>query len=237
MFPADDFMERLNERINTIPSSWLDFDELPSYTEVMSTLGQIEGRNNPFGNLFFSWCTQHGVYEMFTKEYVFSMAEYLTGRCVHLDHPLILEVGAGNGRLTHHLRKHLDVEMIATDSFDDFWPIDRSEEHVENLDHKQAMEKYAVDGRDVIIVVSWMPYQDDWTPDFRENPNVVEYVFIGEGWGGCCGDESVFEEAVLEKDGFYYEDVDLHRQICRTDWGFGEWGCHYHSSTFSFRRY
>ena len=42
------------------------------------------------------------------------------------------------------------------------------------------------------IIVSWMPYQVDWTPLFRVCPSVHQYLVMGEDERGCTGAESLF---------------------------------------------
>ena len=97
---------------------------------------------------------------------------------------------------------------------------------VEKLDSKSAVAKYHPD----IAICSWMPYETDFTADFRREKNLKEYILIGET-SGSCGDywktwgehfypkRFDFRKPPYEKEGF--EHVDLTNisqyQICRTD--------------------
>ena len=71
---------------------------------------------------FNAWCEAHQVYEFLTAEYVSRLAAYLNKRvAAHRQvlpkgtAPRILELGAGNGRLAHLLRRQ-GLEVLATDN-------------------------------------------------------------------------------------------------------------------------
>ena len=38
-----------------------------------------------------------------------------------------------------------------------------------------------------IVLVGWMPMDEDWSADIRSCPSVREYILIGEADDGCCG--------------------------------------------------
>jgi len=86
-----------------------------------------------------------------------------------------LEVGAGDGRLAHHLNstKLLPVPVVATDVF----PPASTTFPVEVLDHRNAIAKY----HPQLILCSWMTFGEDWSAHWRlQMCNVAEYVLIGE---------------------------------------------------------
>lgn len=128
---------------------------------------------------FNAFCEFEGVYELFTDEYVTALANHLRGSKV------VLEVGAGSGRLSHLLRQKLShrTQIIATDSGG--WRKMRGLKPVtypvEQLPFDKALEKHKPD----VVLASWMPMGHDWTEQFRLQPSVSEYVLIGEP--GCCG--------------------------------------------------
>lgn len=193
------------------------------------------------------------IFEFFNEEYLSAFADYFVGKIQEQGasegRPLvILEIGAGNGKLSHFLQQKLEerapkqTKVVATDS--GAWKLE-SNFPVEQLKHDEAMEKYSPD----IVVFSWMPYREDSSKEIRKFDSVQEYILIGETDGGCCGDEwetwgyswSWDEDdeggkkvPPYEADGFEREDLndlsDL--QICRTD----EPGRYYHSWTVSFKR-
>lgn len=141
----------------------------------------------------FCFDKENPTFEFLNEDFLNAFCNYLSQQIENLettkDKPItILEVGAGNGRLTHFLQQKLEQEMskkvkiIATDSGEwklkVFFP-------TEQLTNKMAIEKY----RPEIIISSWMPHHQDFTKDFRLAPSVKEYILIGEANGGCCGDE------------------------------------------------
>jgi hypothetical protein len=133
------------------------------------------------------------IFEIWTEEYIRAFGNYLAQRVEELggteENPtVILEVGAGNGRLTFFLQEKLNeimpgkVKIVASDSGD--WRIPPAFQ-VDNIPHKEALAKY----KPRIVIFSWMPYGYDCTSDFRASESVDEYILIGESDGGCCGDE------------------------------------------------
>jgi hypothetical protein len=77
--------------------------------------------------------------------------------------------------------------VVAAD--DGSWSITVSEKvNVEKLGVEEAIARYANDSeQQVIVLCSWMPMGDDWTPIFRKG-GVDEYILIGECDDGQCGD-------------------------------------------------
>ena len=96
----------------------------------------------------------------------------------------IVEVGAGNGELSHYLRQALrargtDAVVIASDRAP--WP--RTVGRVEALDYREALKTY----RPHLVLCSWMPMGVDWTRAFRECGSVGEYLLLGEVYDGAVG--------------------------------------------------
>lgn len=160
-------------------------------------------------------------FEILTKEYIDGLARYLAERLRALgtkkDAPLnILEVGAGNGRLSHFLRQAIENQtphlaaIIAADPQEG--PYSRKTRPlfpVQKFDTDEALTRY----QPAIVISSWMPNKIDLTPLFRQTPSVKEYILIGEP--ELCGTSDSwwpvddFEEI---------EHPDLEQlQICRTD--------------------
>ena len=97
----------------------------------------------------------------------------------------VVEVGAGDGRLSQFLRRALEqrggpeaVAVTATD--DSSWRFAPAFP-VENVNAERAAENAHV------AVAAWMPSGVDWTESFRRSTKLVEYILIGEAWDGCCG--------------------------------------------------
>ena len=191
----------------------------------------------------FCWDKKKPTYEFLNKEFIDAFSNYLSQRAEELgateENPVtVLEAGAGNGRLAHFVQQALEkvipgkTKIIATDSGE--WGI-KPDFPVEIIKQEKALEKHRPD----IVIVSWMPWEEDWTAGFRARDSVKEYLLIG---GDCCGDDwetwgaslDDKKEKPYEKDGFAQERLDeiSSHQICRTD----DIGDYEHSSTVSFRR-
>ncbi|MDD3006789.1 MAG: hypothetical protein PHX30_04380 [Candidatus Pacebacteria bacterium] len=221
-----------------------DPNYLPSRKEIITA---FPGRND-----LWEYCTKEEdqVFEFFNEEHLEALADYFIERIKECgkgeDDPLIiLEMGAGNGKLSHFLQQKLEkkapgqIKVVATDSGS--WKIENVFP-VEKLSCDEALETHKPD----IVVFSWMPNGADYTEEMRECPTVKEYVLIGETGGGCCGNEWEtwgcdydYDEdkgiPPFEKDGFEIESLeDLHKlQICRTDYNLRDLS---HSNTVSFKR-
>jgi len=223
---------------------------LPSHEEISRAFPYTKEGVDSWKEYCFD--KENPVFELLNKEFIKSFGDYLSERVEALggseQNPVvILEVGAGNGRLTHFLRQYLDVKlsgkikMIASDSGE--WKL-KSNFPVEAIGHEEALKQY----NPQIVIFSWMPYQEDYTDDFRATESVEEYLLIGETDGGCCGHEWFtwgndwsFDEAEdqekqppYEAGGFertYIKEVS-ENQICRTD----DLDSPHHSRTISFKR-
>ncbi len=198
----------------------------------------------------FCYDKDRPVFEFLNEEYIDALSKYLVSRIKEYrtdnDKPLtILEIGAGNGKLSHFLRQKLDdmtpgqALVVATDSGE----LDlKNDFPVERLKHNDALEKYSPG----IVIFSWMPYKKDSSKDIRKFSSVQEYILIGESHGGCCGDawetwglnlsDSEDDKKVppYKVDGFEMKELyDLNKlQICRSD----DPGKYSHSATVAFIR-
>lgn len=237
---------RDNSSLRELKERMLDPAYLPTQSEIREAFKTDDEWDD------FCQSRENPIYEFLNEEFIDKLSDYLSVRCAEQtgERPIvILEAGAGNGRLSHFLREKLEkkipgkFELHATDSGE--WEL-KTAFPVEQLDHKTALERYKPD----MVIYSWMPYNEDMTADFRAVESVREYILIGEH-GGCCGqpwltwgldiwpdygDGSDGKEiAPFEKDGF--EEVTIkpvsEEQMCRTDSpAHGFW----HSVTVSFRR-
>ena len=133
------------------------------------------------------WGRVHFVHQFYTREFVSALATHIlaTGLAP------VLEVGSGQGELARWLRRH-GVPVIATD--DGSWLDGRLSwprgvpEGVEPLSYSAALARY----RPQLVLCSWMPQGEDWTPAFRACTAVREYLLIGEGPGGFTGTAASF---------------------------------------------
>lgn len=223
---------------------------LPTSKDIFNafSFGKID---DSFKNELFKLCfdEKNPIFEFLNEEFLNSLGDYLSKRVESFgatkDRPItILEVGAGNGRLSHFLQQKLkerisreEIKIIVTDSGEaGIRPIFS----VEKLNHKEALEKY----KPQIVICSWMPPGIDFSADFRSTKSLREYILIGEPvvcgdfwltWGTNWalkkkedGSLSLDEEKMSERenqpepykaDGFEWveiEEVSKH-QICRAD--------------------
>lgn len=231
-----------------------DETRLPSHYNSVSMLKS--GRVADFNWRRICYNGEQPIFEFLTKEFVESLGVYLAQR-VELIHVVrkqpvtILEIGAGDGRLTHFLHRVLwqlaqgKVQLIATDS--GAWKRISPVFSVERLNYQDALKKY----KPQIVLCSWMPYQHDWTATIRATPSVGEYVLIGETDDGCCGhpyrtwgvtsfsdvrDKKDMKDCIplYMRDGFKRRNLnEMSRyQICRSDF----LDSRFHSKTVSFRK-
>jgi hypothetical protein len=125
----------------------------------------------------------NNVFEVFTVEYVDALSDHLLSSahelgCDATNPCVVLEVGAGNGRLSQALDQALDKKasgvfhIIPTDCGE--WGIS-SVIPVEKYNYVQALKKY----QPHMVISSWMIPDQDWTVHFRACNSVREYVLIG----------------------------------------------------------
>jgi hypothetical protein len=118
---------------------------------------------------------------------------------------------AGSGSLSFSLNK-LGIEIIATDNFGfgaKHWKDSNNMWYdVENMDCIESIQRY---GKDVdLIICSWAMMDDSIYRSLKEMRKVNDkcmLVFIGEGMGGCTGDNNFFNEAIEIDDKNFYESV------------------------------
>lgn len=143
---------------------------------------------------WFDYCqNKQKIYEYPTAEFVSGLADYLAGRLAAITPavgtvPRILEVGAGQGRLSFLVDKALRERGVAADVFavDTFnWQGSKESPSVASeMDFRSALDTVQPD----IVIGAWLPSTEkfgaddlyDWTKDFRKTPSVKEYILIGE---------------------------------------------------------
>lgn len=104
----------------------------------------------------------------------------------------VLEVGAGNGYLSHALRAH-GVDAVATDPAPGTLATDRPID-VGRYHARDALDTLATPR--MTVLCSWPGYGTSWLTDLaRALRPGQRLVHIGEGEGGCTADDSFFEYA------------------------------------------
>lgn len=216
---------------------------LPTRAQILHALDFYTGNSDTAQH----YCKDHDWFEVFNREYVRELAVHLSQRIQEHSTPekeqVILELGAGDGRLTYFLKEELaalrvrNVQMYAVDDGD--WSI-TAHYPIEHMKYDEALLAYSPQ----IVLCSWMPPQEDWTEAIRGTQSVKEYLLIGPPDSDLCGKSwhtwgkpgngmSPHCVAPFEAAGFMRVDLsDLSRlQLCRLDLGDVR-----HSATISFRR-
>lgn len=172
---------------------------LPSKASVYNAFGGVnEGGHFRLSGLWWDYVLDpsNPRYEVLTSEFITALSDYLAERANQYggttENPLtILEVGAGDGRLSHFLKTHLDsrtpgiFQVVATDNGSD----QNIQRHfpVEMIAYSEAVKTY----QPSVVISSWMPLGRNWTGDLVVAPSVRETILIGhedvcgtpEAWG------------------------------------------------------
>ena len=132
-----------SSRLESILAKIEDFEVLPTYQEAVE-LFQICGSSRIL-EIAFSSHNISNLFQVFNLEFVDALADEIR----KMSGKPILEIGAGDGKLAHHLRKR-GIPVEATDDYSLFMPRDPS--RVRNLTHIKALEEYNPE----IVVASWV---------------------------------------------------------------------------------
>jgi len=144
------------------------------------------------------------VHEVWTEEYVQALADHygpMIAECAQKtpDEPFVLlEVGAGDGKLGYFLRKELQkrygerVSITVTDKRSGV----NSPFPVIQQGYQEALDaQLAQYGKVDAVMVSWMPPRQDWTKTFRDPKyRIQEYLLIGEDEPGVSGTLETWDE-------------------------------------------
>lgn len=82
-----------------------------------------------------------------------------------------------------------------------------AETHVE-IDQMDAVEAITLAGPYWTLLLSWPPYESDTGERALRAYQGERVIYIGEGWGGNCGNDAMFE--TLERD---WEETAAHRPV------------------------
>lgn len=174
----------------------------PGYIPSMEDLKKLN--RDRFWDDFIHHNPNGSEFQILTKEFLESFTDFLVTQISKIEGDTIdiLEVGAGNGRLTHFLKEVLPkkitdkkLEFMATDNFS--WDDNLVGNTVPFLIKKiYDVEKIpvleAIKKNPDIVISSWMPGGEDWTKLFRETNSVKAFVLIGKE--EHCGTASSWKE-------------------------------------------
>ncbi|MBL7169623.1 MAG: hypothetical protein ISS48_01220 [Candidatus Aenigmarchaeota archaeon] len=187
--PTRSLSDLSRKRRETVLRQIGNFYELPDYSDLKLLFKEMEG-NRGFRTRFYGYLVGNDIYQLLNEEFVDELASLLAhlSRDCESDGPIV-EICAGDGKLTYHLREG-GLNIVATDDYSDR-KIKRDESHVGELDYMRALEKY----NPRIVVCSWLPYRSKLGKDVINYPSVKYLVTIGEGHGGTSGDGSIYSIA------------------------------------------
>jgi len=195
--------------------------EPPGYDELVML---VKETMEPFSSTF-PFCQGASLYELYTKEYIMRLTRYLKTKWVG---KRILEVCAGDGRLTRFLQQEGVSMLTATDTKDgkdcDLDPIVIGEDVLE-FEAIAAVDNF----NPALVIIAWPPYGSTVPEQILEKG--IPIIFIGEGDGGCCGSDELWEWPNEQLECSAYS-------LCRTDYFGGELtrdGIMHHSLTSIFR--
>jgi hypothetical protein len=203
----------------------LDAGELPSYNWIVESIFKKSDVGIFFGT------QRHSIFQFYSQEYIAALANDIK----KLKPKTIIEVGAGDGRLSFFLNKYWSVKGIPlkstpTDDYSWGMHIESDSRHivypkeVEKLNFKEALKKYNPD----VVIICWEELHAKYTQEILKFPSVRYVVWIGEGEGGCTGDPSTFA--------LPYERLKNPFGLCRTDFMLGDdHRLLYHSGVYLFK--
>lgn len=110
--------------------------------------------------------------------------------------PRALDPLAGTGYWGYLLRQ-AGVDVASSD----LYPPDlvKNRYHPSGITHSPVLQRDAVEavtvlGEDRTLFLSWVPYEDPIGAKVLLAYTGCRVILVGESWGGCCGDDALFEE-------------------------------------------
>lgn len=169
MTPADSDIPLMRGTIEKIK----DIDSLPSHNEIIALM-RFLGNDAVQEDCWNRFCEELQAYNVLNTEFVDALAKEIR----KLDSSKMIEICAGNGKLSQHLRmRGIDIKPTDNNS----WRLSNNG-LVEIMSHEDALRKY----NPKIVIGSWItPY---WTHPFGyqigydvlDFPSVDYFVDIGE---------------------------------------------------------
>lgn len=167
-----------------------DPNYLPTLNELKAAFPtkdnlKLQNKNTPYLNPDFTrFLDKYNRYQVYTQEFITSLAKYISNRVKILGGDVtIIELGAGDGRLSKFLTESpffpTNTKIIASDSKDWEQKGDTNKSiNVLKMDYQLTLKKFAK--KPTIVISSWMNIDVNWTPTFRSNKAIVEYILIGD---------------------------------------------------------
>jgi hypothetical protein len=139
---------------------------------------------------FWKTCEERAIFELYSNELITHLFQYLKERVKHYNNNkgeredlVVLEVGAGNGKLTAALKKKFEEDASTASSSSSprlvFHATDirppKTTTTVKRMNSRRAITKY----KPSFVICAWMPSGVDLTSDMRQSTFTTEYILIG----------------------------------------------------------
>ena len=169
---------------------------LPRYSKLLDAFGNktegcdegadrlpnflLSGRGSDLQKALWHWFVEFSIHQVLSAEFIDELVKLIHGG------KRILELGAGNGVLTAHLKRKSPCEKITFLASDDYSSKIAVDDDVQvlRLEFGEALNTLNPD----IVVVSWMPPGVDFTKAIRSTQSVKKYILIGEVDSSTCGE-------------------------------------------------
>jgi hypothetical protein len=152
----------------------------------------------------------YGKRQDFTKNYGWSVPneEAIESIKSFVGDETVLEVGSGLGMWAKLLRSE-GIKITPTDlslNLDKNTYISRDKAFldVEEISGRDAIKKY---GNHTVLMMSWPPYDDPFAYNVLKAFMGDKLIFVGEGYGGCTGDDDFF--SLLDDEWNHVKEVDI----------------------------
>lgn len=181
------------------------------FHQLTKTIRNLEKESESFYlSRFLTKENERVVYEIPTNELCNVLAT------IFKDHELI-EVGAGSALLSARLQKHFNINIIATDKFDNNFRIKHNNDFTEVFDISfEELDKKFDNITNKVIIISWL-HSSNQTLFIdmikRNNPAIV--VHIGEHEGACYDENFISNLKMLN---YHYVYILPIKQISKIDY-------------------
>lgn len=164
----------------------LSIEELPSFEDVYNLFYGINNIHDA-GYSRATWrdfCAHYNITIAYNKEFVDELADVLRDMFENGLDPPFLELYAGNGKLSYHLRKR-GIDAIAIDDYS--WInrdavdydvglkyVESFSDYVEGISHREALEKY----RPEVVFLAYEPPESNAVRDVMNSRDVKRFIYV-----------------------------------------------------------
>jgi hypothetical protein len=184
------FLKKISvgSKVYTYWDAFIAKNKLPPYDWIVKNIfidGSIKdgipNRHHQYDHIFAP-CQVLEIFQFYSEEFIAHIVKTINKLGAHK----IIEIGAGDGFLSHFLKRK-GIDIIPTD--DCSRPYIKYTEQVKKLNHKEALKKYKPD----LVVINWEELDATYSIDALNYASVKYLLWIGEGHGGCTGSKDLWE--------------------------------------------